>query len=50
MTTLNGASHHNVDDLLASIRTSIADESGSHRPQSNGNFTQHVRRDAVMAQ
>ncbi len=50
MTTLNGVHHHNVDDLLASIRTSIADETGSQRSQNGGNYSQHIRRDTVMAQ
>ncbi len=31
MTTINGVYHHNVEDILASIRTSIADEAGATR-------------------
>ena len=31
MTIINGANHHNVEDILASIRTSIADEHGPAR-------------------
>ncbi len=31
MTTINGVYHHNVEDILASIRTSIADEAGASR-------------------
>ena len=50
MTTLNGANHHNVDDLLASIRTSIADEMGHHRSERGSTYTPLVRRDTVMAQ
>ena len=53
MTNLNGAGHHNVDDLLASIRTSIADESGSYRPvngQSQYAQSPFGRRDTNLAQ
>ena len=31
MTTINGVYHHNVEDILASIRTSLADEAGATR-------------------
>lgn len=50
MTIQNGANHHNFDDLLASIRTSIADETSLHRTERGSTYSPNVRRDAVMAQ
>jgi cell pole-organizing protein PopZ len=50
MTIQNGANHHNVDDLLASIRTSIADETSNHRSERGSTYSPNVRRDAAMAQ
>ena len=53
MTTINGVYHHNVEDILASIRTSIADEAGATRLVSGEIHmpTHHplqLRRDAPM--
>ncbi len=58
MTTINGVYHHNVEDILASIRTSIADEAGAtrlvsgeihmptHHPLQNNSL--QARRDAPL--
>lgn len=48
MTIINGANHHNVDDLLASIRTSIADEMGSQRLHNNATQSTLIRRDTAL--
>lgn len=49
MTIINGANHHNVEDILANIRTSIAEESGPARLVA-GDMHLPVRRDAHIAE
>lgn len=48
MTITNGANHHTVEDLLSSIRTSIADDTGSMRPGPSTPMPGHARRDAAL--
>ena len=50
MTIINGASHYNVDDILASIRNSIADEGTSARPLTGEIHSPNGRREAFMAE
>lgn len=49
MTIINGANHHNVEDILANIRTSIAEESGPARLVA-GDVHLPARRDAHIAE
>ena len=44
MTNFNGAIHHNVEDILANIRSSIADETGSLRAQARPVFPNPAQR------
>lgn len=50
MTTINGANNHNVDDILASIRTSIAEEGTSARSISGEIQMPSGRREALLAE
>ena len=50
MTIINGASHHNVEDILASIRTSIAEEGTSARSVSVEIHSPNARRESFMAE
>ena len=50
MTTINGAGFHNVDDILASIRTSIRDEGTSARQISGEIHTPQGRREPYAAE
>lgn len=50
MTTINGAGFHNVDDILASIRTSIRDEGTSARHISGEIHTPQGRREPYAAE
>lgn len=49
MTIINGASHHNVEDILASIRTSIAGEGSMTRPLNGEIQTPSGRREQMVA-
>lgn len=48
MTITNGANHHTVEDLLSSIRTSIADETGSMRQGPSSPMPLHARREGAL--
>jgi cell pole-organizing protein PopZ len=50
MTIINGAGHHNVEDILASIRTSIAEEGTSARSIAGEIQTPAGRREPIMAE
>jgi hypothetical protein len=50
MTIINGANNHNVEDILASIRTSIAGEGTSARPQSGEIQLPNGRREPLLAE
>ena len=50
MTTINGAGFHNVDDILASIRTSIREEGTSARQMSGEIHTPQGRREPYVAE
>jgi cell pole-organizing protein PopZ len=54
MSTINGANHHNVEDILASIRTTIADEARPMRPTFGQGFgvgsAVPIRRDLPVAE
>ena len=49
MTTINGANHHNVEELLASIRTSMSENDGPARLVS-GDMNLPARREQTMAE
>jgi cell pole-organizing protein PopZ len=49
MTIINGASHHNVEDILASIRTSIAGEGSMTRPLNGEIQSPGGRREQMIA-
>ncbi len=48
MTITNGANHNTVEDLLSSIRTSIADDHGSVRNGPSSPMTPLARRESAM--
>ena len=50
MTIINGATQHNVEDILASIRTSIADEGTSARSMTSDVQYNDPRRARMMAE